>query len=819
MRLFWRVFFILVIAMTIGFNWQFLASLNSFSVKNSDATKQSSFIENSRVNLTYQLESENWLTFNLMGFDKEIKVVSNAELPLGVSMTTEDRWLYSIEYQVLDDDNRLLFEGQISQKTGQKIFIDELTQIQYVSSSYYPATLNPLDSRLYMINLRGFNNPTKLRLRMQSLQSPLVGVIARVYHRVPVATSKLDYQWQRMGIEKKNNLAKASVYQSQLQLLREEEKKLLMNNLWTPMGPLGINDRDYKTKKLYVKREVEQDSIINLKAVDPSGLMVYPDKFGVVKIPVFSGKVKLTWQSIEPASDNDTVNIEWWGHPSTRHKQWQIKTQSEVFTEQLDSGVLQLSATSTTVFKIWIEGVNQDTSDELVEITPDTANLRLYQIDQSPIIYRVNHINEQSTPLRIQLRSFVDEGINEASYAFYNKDNQLISKGLLNATAEKSNYDTVRAEPTRAIGDPLNYYFNLAANIDRLELTASKNVWGAVYTRPLNLPLLVSYPFKQENATESHKTVPAWYFLRPENWKSYVAAGRSLLLALQPRPPEIDEMLMAGQYRWEQFLASGNWRGRELLTRQYDDSGSSDLSATSQYLQIQPDKIIELEFIGQSNQSTISPNLLYLQQQESELKITLWLDNKIYFKQTVFAKSGELDLPTLAPGRYKIKLEMSKTAELFIDHIANSGDSFVKRLAINLDKKPLIFSYTKEYDEELLAIRVYTTKSQDLSQNIRLQLSPVSERKMGPLQSWSIVDREYQLDASDGLPAKLLGGVERELAAPRILFVALGEDLSNGKTYQIKLNLNSGPEGYVILSRTLPGIFDRRVIQYEKTIQ
>ena len=816
MKLFWRTLMIVLVAILVASNWLTLKSAIQRVEAYFDTSPQSALPERSRVNLAYPLSEEKWLDFSLLDYDQEIKIVSNAEVPVDVELNVDDRLIYTFEYQVVDGDGQVLKQGEISQKTRQLIFFDHETQQNYVSSSYYPAIANPLDSRLYMLNLRGYQGARLLRLRVKYKQQPITEVIARVYHHVPIASNKLDYQWQRMSIERKNSLARSSVYFSQQQLLTDEEKRLLINNLWTPMGPLGVNDKDYITKKLYVKREVEQDSIVNLSVVDPSGLMVYPDQYGVVKIPVFSGDVKLSWHTIDAANENDWVNVEWWGHPSTRYRQWRVKSQSELFVEPLDSGVIQLSVSTPTVFKVWI---NDESSP--VEITPRNENLRLYQESDLPLSYQINHTNKKGTPFKIALRALLTSPayseVFSVDYTVFDKNNQLLASGTLAVDSTKSNYDKVSGDKTSVISNVQNYYFNFPENIDRIEFKSDKAVWVAAYSRPASLPLMAKYPFQQENATEQEQTIPAWFFVRPVNWKSYVTAGRTLLLALQPTPPEVDEMLMAGQYRWEQFLASGNWRGREILTAQYDEVATRDQTHARQYMQLEEGENYNLEFIGEIGESLALPRLLYLQPLESALIIRLWIDGKPYFNETVFSKTGELTLPAIEPGVHKVRLALSQSAELFLDRVKVVDKAFVKRLAIKLDSRPLEFTYTKTHDEELIAIRIYTPQESNLAQAIRLQISPVGNRKVGPFKNWSFVDRNYQLEANDGLPASMLGATIRKLAPPRLLFVKLGEDLPVGKNYQIKLSLTSGPEGYVMLSRTLPGIYDDRVIKYDKT--
>lgn len=808
MRLFWRSLYIIIVALGLVFYlWAYQPSL-PFSEKITDLKYRLVQPVDLKVSLSYELDTEKWLNFALERNDEVVKVISNAELPSDYKPAEDERWNYSFEYQMLDDNNQTVLSGTIHHSTGQRIFYDDEKKEQYVASSYFPPTLNPVDARLHLINIRGYKNINKIRLRSESHQLPLIGTVVRVYRQEKIAEHKLSYQWQRMGNHKRTVLAKASVYEQEL--LRDQEKLLLTQKQWSSLGPLGSNDRDYVLKKLYVARDIEEDSVINLPVIPPEGLVVYPNKKGVIKIPVFPGKVKVSWNLLGPVNDNEKLKIEWWGHPTSRYKKWQRDIKSENIVVQLESGVMQISTNSAAVFRVWILN-----DKDPVEITPKPINLRLFKVQKNPVVYNINHLQDTNTRIRIDLRKFIDSGSDEVEYRFLNSKGQSVKQGILKLKAEKSAYDTIIADLGRVISNPVSYYFNTTADIKSIELYAGNEVWVSAYTRPADQIRSVTYPFKHEDVTERNNTIPAWYFMRPDNWRKYISDGRSVLLNSQLRPPEVDQMIMAGQYRWDMFLPSGNWRGRELLTRLNDGITYREESLSNRFITIEPNQINTFDLKNLRGEPVISPRLMYLDNKSGEMNIKMWLNNKPYIDQTVYANDGELILPPVEPGRYTIKARTEPQTKILLSHVSGQKSGYVKQLAIKLDKKEKIFTYYKEYDEELMAIRIYTQQKKESSQTIQVNIKGDSDSRLGPFTSWTIKEREYQLDQTDGLEARLLHENQQELGPARLFFIKLGDDLPKEKVYQIKIKLLSGADSFILLTRTLPGVFDKRVIQNE----
>ena len=83
----------------------------------------------------------------------------------------------------------------------------------------------------------------------------------------------------------------------------------------------------------------------------------------------------------------------------------------------------------------------------------------------------------------------------------------------------------------------------------------------------------------------------------------------------------------------------------------------------------------------------------------------------------------------------------------------------------------------------------------------------------GPFSSWTFDKQTIHLSSGDGLDAQLLQEKDRQLAPYRLFFIALGNDLKNNQYYRISFDIESGPEGYMVITRSIPGQFETREVK------
>jgi len=824
---------------------------------------QSLQYKDASIKLAYILGSQKWLTYALQAGEDQVRVMSNAVIKKNYQLADAERFIYSIIYEVLDDEGSVIRTGEFYQRTGQKVYKDALTDQQYVSTAIYPADANTLDSRIHLINLRGLKNYSEIRFKSGNYQQPIKQIVLRGYQKKNISDRKLDYAWQRMGESRRQQLAKVSVYDAEI--LNQLEQHQLLKNQWAPLGPLGVTDDDYQVQKLYVAREVENDVVINEVAVPSTGLVIYTARYGVISLPqkkINSTKqnkshLKLSWSQFDrntKKSKTDKVTIEWWGHPATQYKKWsRLISDSEIDLnlDELQGGLVQISSAQPVVVRAWLKTPQSNknlNAESALEITPKSTYLRLYGAHSLPLEYSINHIEGFKTPYRFDLRAIDRNPSSEITYNFLDKDERVIKTGRISLQQELSAYDAVVAEPQRWVTDPMHLYFNLPRRVSKVSFDAPPGVWISAYSRPKNLVYTQTDPLPSIlDEKDMQRVMPVWFAVRPKKWKQAMSKGQTQLITVQRRPPNIDPQLLAGQYRWDQFYPDTNWKGQNLLTPVNNDLPFRDESASSYFVKLNNGQINNIEFISKPGTQTVRPSLIYVQPEKRLMTIRIWLDGKIFFEDKVYAVNGELQLPYLPSGRYKLRIEslinttdsrsivLNKDKTLFyinytkISPKSKANTIMLKRLAIKMTEKNMSFTIFKEKSLELLALRIYSSQPLHKKILINVEIKGLDSRKIGPFNDWTLSRRQYELKPLEENTKKQFRPLMLNAAYPaagrvggeRLFFIPLGSDLAVPQNYTVEVSLQHMDDAYMVMTRSIPGLYpDRRLypdIQVETT--
>ncbi len=780
------------------------------------------------IKLAYILSDDKWLEYALQPGDELVRVMSNAIMQLEYQLKEEDRILYSIRYEVIDEDGNIIRSNKFYHRSGQKKYQDESSGQKYVSTSVYPHDENPVDSRIHLINMRGLVNAQKIRFKIGDSSSIAKKIVVRTYQRKKISGRKLDYAWQRISVKHRKNLAKVSVYDESI--INEQEQRELLKNQWAPLGPLGIEGEDYSVQKLYVVREVENNVVLNVPAVPSTGQVIYPGRYGVITLPEDYENIKLSWSLFDSTlvtKTTDKVTVEWWGHPATRYKKWQSDINDSSLVFDAGSGILRISSQQPIVIRAW-STLRIAKGDEIThEITPDPAYIRLYSADTIDLVYKINHIRGYKTPYRFDLRSIDNEPVKNITYRILNENDQLIRSGQLHIPFKLTAYDAIVAEPQRWITEPFHAYFNFSHNVSKIIFSAPTGVWLSAYSRPKKLPYKQVHP----KNTQLNKMViqnahpqPVWFGVRPDNWKHNMRNGRSQLITVQRRAPQVDKQIQSGQYRWDQFFPSGSWKGRYILEQSEENSPFRIESRTSRYVNIHKAINTRLMFIGKDGSNFLRPSLIYSQSKASEVIIRVWVDDKLSYQQKLFAKNGEIRLPGIVTGEHILRVDyesLTDDVDFYINSVQvvelNEKPRIMhKRVVSELTENILRFEVLKEKPEELLALRFYSQLSMTDELQIKVKINGLDSRILGPFEDWTLMYRMYELHS---LPAKfneaelpLMLDEKYQVSNNRLFFIPLGTDMPSHKKYRIDVELLKGRQVFVALTRSIPGLYPSRKI-------
>lgn len=802
MRRIGQLLLLLLMVTAIGWAWQWIAP----RLPAEGGAEREARLERARVAVAYRLDAERWTDFPLLPADRRLRVITNADLPLDLhpSPRTDpaEQYPYAIAWRLLDGDDGVLREGVYHLHTRLSLFTDPESGEVGPRGFYYPARAQPGDGRGWMINLSGESSPARLQLRLAASAPPVEGVVARLYRREAVAEHKLTYRWQRMGEAKRERLARASVYSREL--LRDDEKRRLLANRWLPVGPSGVAGSDYRVARLHLMESYEGQPLDT--PIPPSGVAVGPGLNGVIPIPGEGGRLRFEWRperGLETAAgpSSGRLAFHWYGHPASRQRRWSESwSGGGAWSGELAGGLVELTSPLPLAVRVWLT-----TPEGEREITPEPRYLRLFAANPEPLRYTFGP--GEAGPLRLDLRRRLDESVDgTAHYRVLDRAGETLLEGVLDASERATRYERAVGAWEQPLSEPRRHHFNLPPESAELRLEAPAGLLFTAYSRPAGLPTQRILPSADEGEVE----IPAWFPRRPADHAGRLQRGGSLLIQVRRRPPEVDPEILAGRYQWESYLPEGAWRGRHLLLPRAEEAAARTGSEGTAFHPLADEGVVRL--VGSGGMAR--PRLLFLRPTSGRMKLKLWLDGRPWLDTQVGAASGMLTLPAVAVGEHRLRVEHDGEVELLMDGVAGDGAGHLRQLALKLGGKPLRFLYDKQSaGEELLSLRIHGPERLDGEQRIRLRIEGLPERSGGPYAEWSLAQRDYRLREAHGEPVALIGA-NRRLDGGNRLFIPLGADLPPAR-YRLVITLEEGPGGYLLLSRSRPGLAARREVVRE----
>ncbi len=767
-------------------------------------------IESAVPSSAYLSIDDDWLDFSLSEAGHALRIRSNAVVDAHSEYLPDMEWWYAFEYRLLGADGEILREGVYHHRTRLTRFRNSETGSLESKNILLDPDVNPTDGRSMMIYFGLEQAPSHVRIRPILRDPALLSLMFRVYEQVPNPKQQAGYLWQRLGQSKKARLAQGSVYG--LDLLYEQEKQNLLRYDWKAVGPLGVEDEQYRLTRLYIARELSGESMDETSV--PYGL--YCDRIvrGMIPLPDGEWEVTLDIETINEIDEAEAeIVIRWYGRDIAQRWQTRIPSGSGSFTldEKFDGGQLEIVAPAPLVVRAW--GKSRDTE---IELTPEPLHVRSYLVDANGFLtVDIDHVAMQSTPFRIDIRaklnSTEDVVARALAYEFLDADGNEIRSGRLAANLALSNYDRLAlAEPGFNISEPVRYYFNLPANVTGLRFSSQDELLVATYTRPSTMPRKVRVPEDYQVFGDDQDKQPAWFLLRPAGEERLRREFRSNILVVQQRPPQTDPKLLSGDYDWQLYQPVGNWRARHLLIPRTRDFPARDRSLLAVFHEIDTGKPEQVTFRRLPGHREINPNLLYLRDRSSPLDIQLMLDGRPYSSMQIAGRQGELQLPPVMPGTQELTIEAAEPVRWFINQTEAKASSFLRRLAMQLTRGGLEFEYEKvSSGPEVLLGQLYTGSK--MRPELSVTIAGEARGDSGPWQEWTFLDRQFDLRQEWQVRIPVLNSTIKSLNGAQRFFLPLGADLPPGK-YRISFALDQSSDAYLTLYQLTGGQSEFRTL-------
>ncbi|MGB5774955.1 MAG: hypothetical protein WBP89_09850 [Sedimenticolaceae bacterium] len=761
----------------------------------------------------YLALDDGWLEFTLSAKGDALRVRSNAVMDAQFPFEPRTEWWYAFEFQLLDHAGEVLRQGVYHHRTRATRFRDPDSGRLENRNFLLDPTLRPTDGRSMLVHFNPGQSPAGLRIRPMHMAPPLKSLMFRVYEKTANPTRQLRYQWQRLATSKKVRLARGSVYG--VDLLREEEKQNLLRYEWKAVGPLGVEGTQYRSTKLYIARELEGEAIDDGQL--PYGLYCDAGLRGMIPIPAGDWPVSLQFISFQEAeAEPADVWVRWYGDGITQRWQTRLPAVSGQYTlgRHFDAGLLEIVATTPLVVRAWGGG-----ADTRRELTPQPLRLRAYLVDTGAALpVDVDHVGSSATPFRVDVRSRlpVSEPLRQRklNYAFLDASGRRIGGGRLNLDLVPSPFDRLsQAEPGIQLSEPLRFYFALSPEVAQVRFTAQDELLLTTYTRPPDLVHRVRIPEDYQDVAADLDRQPAWFLVRPADEERLRREFHTAMLTLQPRPPETDPRLLAGDYDWTLYQPVGSWRARHILVPRREELPLRDRSRGAVYRELTGGRPQRVHFRSPSGLRAVQPSLLYLREQGTPLDVQVKLGDRLHNATQIAGRHGELQLPAVGPISTHLTIDAGESVRWFINQTDTETPAFLRRLAMQLGEDGLTFEYLKQsHAAEVLSGELYLTSPARVG--LRVSIAGAAPTGSEPRREWTFHERLYDIRPEGGEQVPILNSSKRPLRAGQRFFLPLGSDLPPGR-YTLSFSLQHADEGFLTLYQLTAGQADLRAFSRE----
>ena len=672
----------------------FIVDKFNFTYNNKQSNQNTHNIKNvQHSKMTYILENNSSLLFDIPSYSKEIKILSTANIvkPKKIENNTlEVR--YELKYQFLNSQNRVIYTKKYNFKTNYMKFRDKNNKV-VTKSFYLNKNIHPNPSQILFISLKKHKNISKLRLSIQSKDKNIVDIGTRIYYLEEIPKNKRDVKWRRTDKEVLKHLARGNIYK--LDHLTSIEKDSLVSKLYRPIGPNGIESQDYNIRRLFMIKN--SDELHPSFDINPRFYMDYNlsatrllDKGNyIILLKSLSKKrvkskieIKKYIENLQVGDQNYSIN--------SRDKNISIKLK--------DKTLIELK--SDNPFSIEIIDINNSHKLQL----PLVTSYGYYNIDKNSSL-KYKFYSSHTRYIRIEAR------ISSSNNALLNikmkdrNDNECnFTKKLLFVL---SRYDYIKDFTPQS--QALYIYLTIPKYIKSISLNADKHFLLKVSSRTNTIDYPV-YSFAQSENPEFNK-LPSWFVIKPYIQNKDKASPKESIFK-QYKPPTTNPFIIMGKFFYEQLFPTNRWRGHNILVkRNLGNNYIRPQSYSSLYTQIDSQKHTQIKFRVDTGVDEIKPTILYHKRAKNDDIISIYLNNEVVSFKKFYGVSGTIKLPINDINKkHDIYFSQNKNINFYINNFTNTNSTiYLKRNFLTFDK-PLIFKIKKTTQEESIGFQVAINK-------------------------------------------------------------------------------------------------------------
>jgi len=836
----WKKYILLILLFLLSYQAYQYRNYFSFLYSPHDKDDQGlDKLQYSTKYITYMLDDKKWVNFDLHNRVKQVRIVSYLCFGAEKKPPWDSRVIYTVHYQILNSSDEVVWEKRHFLRTKVQQYKHDIlgTVEKYF---FLDRELIPIPPKTIILNLDLLPGETR-KLRIKSLirnkRVKNIAIRIMMQHRRTLSDSLSE--WRFLPDNRKETLARGNIFP--FQFLKDQEKRILIQNAWIPFGPSGSSE-DFEKTTLY---RVEDVTVVDYqKSFLPKGLFIKGNHHGIVHVPEEGGMIQFEFtptQAIYQQFSPRTITIKWYGKGIDKRKTFVLPWdfQKKAFSVQLEKGLVDIHPSEELIVRAFVQK-----KDDLIEITPTKTSVMTYITGNNlPITYQTTRTKSRINPFKINLRKVVTSSGNTSGklrYTISNKWGSILKKGVINFENEVSYYDYIKGDKVDPISEPVSYYWGLGRAAHFIKFDSTEPFLISAYTRPDYLIRKQRVPEDYLASTPKEEKQYSWFLVNPVNQERLMDKELNHLVYVQRRPPKDDELIKEGLYKYESLEPTGNWLANYIFPIGDKPAVIRDTTLSVMFHEIPSNQKIRAKFKSPDGLEEIRAKLVFLHPKGSDgVSVGITIDGILTKTEELWNDRGEVTLPVLTPGEHDIKIVGVDQGRYFINSILSINKTtdqvYFKRYYYLLNEKGLEFNFNKLYsDKESLTGVYYSINDDKLKNNngkqenstddrlesnitsesdrsiITVNIKPTRTPSLKLATSWTFIRREFTIVPDQQGSTPVLNS-NVNVGEAQKFFVTLGDDIPIGN-YQITVKINNG-RGYFGFYNITPGKFDQTRIK------
>lgn len=480
--------------------------------------QKSQVAADAQASTAYVVSRDRPLEFRLSGHADLVRLRVHALLPQGTEVGSAPSAAFALRIEILDTNNNLLSEQIYHVRSVVGRYLDpatgELFALNLVDDpAYAVAGVN-----LIPLNLTAWPSAQGVRITLAETEAAIAEVGLRLYEPEAIPEHSIEGFWQRLSERQRTRLAEGNVYPHNL--LTSTERAAVLSQRWRPVGPTGVQDREYRVRSLFA-REDRPGAFISY-ALPVVGLRL--DREHPIDLPIPEAGRYLIRANLEiPPQGSDSavarLRVEF-AEAGTMPILIDVPPTTVARAVSLPQGTLRLISDKpvrVVLLRNPAAGASLPQSEETRSFLLRSGGALSYSVgdESDSVILRFDlqrrfNDSDPVTPADLTLR-----------YEYRDAQDAVLGGGDFNLAPSPPAFDLRSDDPTALLSPAELLTMTLPPGAAKVVLTAPGDAYVAAYSR---------LPLADETAAPvvGDAAMNEWFGLAPTGWAALMAAGDSL---------------------------------------------------------------------------------------------------------------------------------------------------------------------------------------------------------------------------------------------------------------------------------------------------